>query len=59
MVSGFNMLLFGSLAIGGHVWIGALLVLGGPGAAGFSVGMLFAFVSYKTQFVQRIAALVE
>ena len=28
-------------------------------AAGFSVGMLFAFVAYKTQFVQRVANLIE
>ena len=38
------------------IWLGALLVLDG---AGFSAGMLFAFVAYKTQFVQRVAALVE
>lgn len=45
------------------VWIGARLVLeagSGTGAgSGFTVGMLFAFVAYKTQFVQRTAALVE
>jgi ATP-binding cassette, subfamily B, bacterial CvaB/MchF/RaxB len=38
------------------VWLGARLVLDGPG---FTVGMLFAFVAYKTQFVQRVAALIE
>jgi ATP-binding cassette subfamily B protein RaxB len=38
------------------VWLGARLVIDG---AGFSVGMLFAFVAYKTQFVQRCTALVE
>jgi ATP-binding cassette subfamily B protein RaxB len=42
------------------VWLGARLVLDvGSGATGFSVGMLFAFVAYKTQFVQRVAALIE
>jgi ATP-binding cassette, subfamily B, bacterial CvaB/MchF/RaxB len=41
------------------VWLGARLVLDMGGGAGFSVGMLFAFVAYKTQFVQRVAALVE
>ncbi len=37
------------------VWVGALLVLDG----GFSVGMLFAFISYKQQFTSRIGALIE
>jgi ATP-binding cassette subfamily B protein RaxB len=37
------------------IWLGALLVLDG----GFSVGMLFAFVAYKQQFITRINALVE
>jgi ATP-binding cassette subfamily B protein RaxB len=37
------------------VWLGALFVLDG----GFSVGMLFAFVSYKQQFITRVSALVE
>ncbi len=37
------------------VWLGALLVLEG----GFSVGMLFAFVSYKQQFITRLASLVD
>ena len=43
------------------VWLGARLVLdmGAGTGAGFSVGMLFAFVAYKTQFVQRVAALIE
>jgi len=41
------------------VWLGARLVLDMSGGAGLSVGMLFAFVAYKTQFVQRVAALVE
>ncbi len=38
------------------IWLAALLVLDGKG---FSVGMLFAFIAYKTQFVQRIANLIE
>lgn len=41
------------------IWLGALLVLDTSSGAGFSIGMLFAFVAYKTQFIQRIAALVE
>ena len=41
------------------LWLGGLLVLDMANGSGFSIGMLFAFVSYKTQFVQRTAALVE
>ncbi len=41
------------------LWLGALLVLGAGDGAGFTVGMLFAFVACKTQFVQRVAALVD
>ncbi len=37
------------------IFIGIGLVLD----ASFTVGMLFAFVSYKTQFVDRLAALIE
>jgi ATP-binding cassette, subfamily B, bacterial CvaB/MchF/RaxB len=37
------------------VWIGATLVLAGR----FSVGMLFAFVSYKDQFNSRTGALID
>jgi ATP-binding cassette subfamily B protein RaxB len=37
------------------VWIGAMLVLD----QAFSVGMLFAFVAYKEQFSQRVAALID
>lgn len=37
------------------VWMGALQVLDG----GFSVGMLFAFVSYKSQFTGRMSALID
>jgi ATP-binding cassette, subfamily B, bacterial CvaB/MchF/RaxB len=37
------------------VWLGALLVLD----SAFSVGMLFAFVSYKEQFSARVAGLID
>jgi len=49
-----NGLLFG-LADIGVVWLGALLVVDG----GFSVGMLFAFISYKSQFTGRMSALID
>ena len=37
------------------IWVGALLVLD----HGFTVGMLFAFIAYKEQFAQRVAALID
>jgi ATP-binding cassette subfamily B protein RaxB len=37
------------------VWLGALLVLDGA----FSIGMLFAFMSYKDQFSARVAGLID
>jgi ATP-binding cassette subfamily B protein RaxB len=37
------------------VWLGALAVLD----AQFSVGMLFAFMAYRDQFVQRTSALID
>lgn len=49
-----NTLLFGVERVA-IVWLAALAVL----EAKFSVGMLFAFVSYKDQFSQRVAALVD
>ena len=55
---GLNGLLFGIENVA-TVWLGALLVLNVSGGSGFSVGMLFAFVSYKTQFVQRVGGLIE
>jgi ATP-binding cassette subfamily B protein RaxB len=58
LYQGFNGLLFGIENVV-TVWLGARLVLDVSGGSGFSVGMLFAFVAYKTQFVQRVAALVE
>jgi len=50
----FNGLLFGveNIAV---VWVGAMSVLAG----GFSVGMLFAFVAYKQQFISRIVSFIE
>jgi len=37
------------------VWLGALMVLD----AAFSVGMLFAFMSYEQQFISRIVSFIE
>ncbi|MDY6945110.1 MAG: peptidase domain-containing ABC transporter [Pseudomonadota bacterium] len=37
------------------VWLGALLVMNGP----FSVGMLFAFMAFKLQFVNRVSAFID
>jgi ATP-binding cassette subfamily B protein RaxB len=37
------------------VWLGALLVMDGR----FSVGMLFAFIAFKLQFVTRISAFID
>jgi len=41
------------------LWLGARLVLDATPAAPFTVGLLFAFVAVKLQFVQRVAALVD
>ena len=49
-----NTLLFGAERVI-VVWLAALAVLD----AHFSVGMLFAFISYKDQFTQRMAALID
>ena len=49
-----NTLLFGAERVI-VVWLAALAVLD----ASFSVGMLFAFMSYKDQFTQRMAALID
>lgn len=50
----FNAVIFGaeSLII---LWAGANLVIAG----GFSVGMLMAFLAYKSQFNQRVGALID
>ena len=58
LYQGLNGVLFGVENIV-TIWLGALLVLDTAAGSGFSVGMLFAFVAYKAQFVQRVAALVE
>jgi ATP-binding cassette subfamily B protein RaxB len=55
LYQGLNGLLFGIENVV-TIWLGALLV---PDGSGDAVGMLLAFVSFKTQFVQRIANLVE
>jgi len=49
-----NSILFGveNIAV---IWLGAALLLEG----GFSVGMLFAFMSYKSQFESRMSSLID
>jgi len=49
-----NLLVFGAERIA-VVWLGAMLVLDDA----FTVGMLFAFVSYKEQFSARISGLID
>jgi ATP-binding cassette subfamily B protein RaxB len=49
-----NQFLFGMEAIL-VVWLGALAIMDG----GLSVGMLIAFLAYKTQFTSRAAALID
>jgi ATP-binding cassette subfamily B protein RaxB len=49
-----NTLLFGVERVA-VIWLAALAVLDTK----FSVGMLFAFISYKDQFSQRVASLVD
>ncbi len=58
LYQGLNGLLFGLENII-TIWIGAMLILDTAMGSGFSIGMLFAFIAYKTQFVQRISALIE
>ncbi|WP_431265731.1 peptidase domain-containing ABC transporter [Roseateles chitinivorans] len=43
------------------LWLGARLILaqGTPGAAPFTIGMLFAFIAYKTQFGGRASGLID
>lgn len=52
--SSANLLIFGieNIIV---IYFGARLVLDG----GFSIGMLFAFISYKLQFTQRAAGLID
>ncbi|MBL8206965.1 MAG: peptidase domain-containing ABC transporter [Blastocatellia bacterium] len=49
-----NGMLFGveNIAV---IWLGATLLLEG----GFSVGMLFAFMSYKSQFTSRMSSVID
>lgn len=49
-----NSVLFGAENIA-VIWLGATLLLEG----GFSVGMLFAFISYKSQFTSRMSSLID
>lgn len=47
------------------LWLGAKLILNGvadggaSSGAGITIGMLFAFLSYKTQFTTRVSALID
>ncbi len=42
------------------LWLGAKLVMAGAtGGAPFTIGMLFAFIAYKTQFTGRVSALIN
>ena len=58
LYQGLNGLLFGIENVI-TIWLGALLVLDTANGSAFSIGMLFAFMAYKTQFVQRVAGLIE
>jgi ATP-binding cassette subfamily B protein RaxB len=49
-----NLLIFGLESVLA-IWLAIGLVIGG----GFSVGMVFAFVAYKTQFLAKAAALID
>jgi ATP-binding cassette, subfamily B, bacterial CvaB/MchF/RaxB len=56
--SNAQQLLFGleNLAV---FWMGGRLVMDSGNAQGFTVGMLFAYVAYKQQFMQRVATLID
>ncbi|MEO6278925.1 peptidase domain-containing ABC transporter [Roseateles sp.] len=47
------------------LWLGARLIMNGmtgggaSSGAGMTIGMLFAFLSYKTQFASRVSALIN
>lgn len=47
------------------LWLGAKLIMGGmtgggaSSGAGMTIGMLFAFISYKSQFSGRVSALIN
>lgn len=53
--SSANLLIFGIENIV-TVWLAIGFVIEG---AGFSVGMVFAYMAYKTQFIQKAAALID
>lgn len=53
--SSANLLIFGIENIV-TVWLAIGFVIAG---AGFSVGMVFAYMAYKTQFIQKAAALID
>jgi ATP-binding cassette subfamily B protein RaxB len=50
----FNGVIFGSENVA-VIWIGGLAILSGN----ISVGMLFAFMAYKRQFISRVTALID
>lgn len=50
-----NLLIFGIENIV-TIWLAISMVIDG---AGFSVGMVFAYMAYKTQFIQKAAALID
>jgi ATP-binding cassette subfamily B protein RaxB len=50
-----NILIFGIENVV-TIWLAIGFVISG---AGFSVGMVFAFLAYKTQFIQKAAALID
>jgi ATP-binding cassette subfamily B protein RaxB len=52
--SSLNGILFGAADMG-VIWLGATFVLDGR----FSVGMLFAFLSYQSQYKSRITSLID
>jgi len=41
------------------LWFGAKMILGPEGGSVFTIGMLFAFLSYKNQFKNRMTAVVD
>nr|MBL8456974.1 peptidase domain-containing ABC transporter [Zoogloeaceae bacterium] len=58
LYTSLNGMLFGIESVV-TIWLGARLVLDAATGPAFTVGMLFAFIAYKTQFVQRFAGLLE
>lgn len=53
--SNANLLIFGMENIV-TVWLAVALIIGG---GGFSVGMIFAYMAYKGQFIQRATILID